>query len=344
MKHILLIMTGGTISLVQDPSSGVLYPADTELFKTYIPELYDNGIDVRLMPLTPFIDSSDMDPEIWARLAHIIYDNYSDYDGFVITHGTDTMAYTASALSFMLENLSKPVVFTGAQLPIGVVRSDARENLTTAIEIAAEQDEEGNAIVPEVTIFFDSKLYRANRCTKKNSEWFAAFKSYNYEPLAVAGVHIKYSPHLIHYSDPEKPLRLRIKTDRRVVILRLFPGISEQTVRSILDIPDLKAVILETYGSGNAPRAEWLHQALKQAVDKGIIIVNKTQCVMGAVEMGRYQTSLNLMKAGVLSGYDITTEALLAKMMYLLGEQEGDTEKVKQLLQTDLCGEVTIDI
>lgn len=342
-KSVLTIFTGGTIAMMQDPATGSLRPADLNRFREFVPELFNSSIHVDILPFSPLIDSSDMNPPIWSKLANIISDNYENYDGFVITHGTDTMAYTASALSFMLENLGKPVILTGSQLPIGVLRSDAKENLLTAIEIAAEQDEDGHAIVPEVCIFFEAKLYRGNRSTKKNSEHFAAFKSYNYEPLAVAGVHIHYFQHLIQYNDLQKPLRLRTKIDPNVAILKLFPGISEKTVRAMLNIEGLRAVVLETYGSGNAPSDEWLFEALHNAVKRGIIIVNKTQCVMGSVEMGRYETSLHLMEAGVLCGYDITTEALLTKLMYLLGENGNDNDTIKKLLQVSLCGEMTID-
>lgn len=342
-KSVLIIFTGGTISMTQNTETNALTPADINRFREFIPELFHSSIHIDMFPFDPLIDSSDMNPPIWSKLAHIIYDNYDKYDGFVITHGTDTMAYTASALSFMLENLGKPVVLTGSQLPIGVLRSDAKENLLTAIEIAAEQDEEGNAIVPEVCIFFEAKLYRGNRCTKKNAEHFAAFKSYNYEPLAIAGVHIHYFQHLIHYNDPTQPFRLRTKINQNVAILKLFPGISKQTVQAILNIENLRAVVLETYGSGNAPSDKWLFEALQDAVKRGIIIVNKTQCLMGSVEMGRYQTSLHLMEAGVLCGYDITTEALLAKLMYLLGENGNDNDTIRKLLNTNLCGEITID-
>lgn len=342
-KSVLVILTGGTISMVQDKQSNALVPADEATFRSFIPELYQSDVRIELKPFTPFIDSSDMNPHNWSRLANIIFNEYNNYDGFVILHGTDTMAYTASALSFMLDNLSKPVILTGSQLPMGLLRSDAKENLLTAIEIAAEQDEEGNSIVPEVCIFFESMLYRGNRTTKKNAEHFAAFNSYNYEPLAQAGVHIKYFPHLIHYPDLHKPLKLRTQTNQNVAILKLFPGISEATVKALLNIPNLRAVVLETYGAGNAPTDPWLYQALREATDRGIIIVNKTQCIVGSVEMGKYQTSLNLLNAGVLSGYDITTEALLTKLMYLLGENGDDTESVKELLQHDLCGEMTIE-
>lgn len=343
MSKVLLISTGGTITMVRDKSSGALVPADMETFKAYMPELFAGEIHVDIQAFHPLVDSSDVHPENWAKMAHMIYDHYDGYDGFVVLHGTDTMSYSASALSFMLENLNKPVVFTGSQLPVGVLRSDAKENLLTAIEIAAAKDENGDAIVPEVTIYFEDQLFRANRTTKRNAEHFSAFNSYNYPPLAKAGVHITYQPHLVHYSDPHLPLVLHTRYDCNVAVLKLFPGIQQQTVRAVLRIKGLKAVVLETFGAGNAPSDKWLYRELKAAVDKGIIIVNKTQCNTGSVEMGLYAVSLNLMKAGVLSGYDITTEALLTKMMYLLGEYPEQPEEVKKLLQTDLCGEVTID-
>ncbi len=342
-KTVLIIVTGGTISMVQDPKTGALRPANIDVFKKYLAELDTEEISVNIVAFDPLVDSSDVNPTNWTEMATLIYNHYNEYDGFVVLHGTDTMAFSASALSFMLENLSKPVIFTGSQIPMGVLRTDAKANLLTAIEIAAAQDEEGYAIVPEVCICFEDKLFRGNRTTKKNAEHFGAFNSYNYPALARAGVHIRYEPHLIHYGDLNKPLRLRTKIDQNVAILKLFPGISEQTVKAILNIPNLRAVVLETYGAGNAPSVAWLREALQEAIERGIIIVNKTQCNTGFVDMGQYQTSINLMEAGVLSGYDITTEALLAKMMYLLGENGENTEEVKRLLSQDLCGEMTVE-
>lgn len=343
VSKVLVILTGGTITMVRDRESGALHPADMETFKAFVPELFTSDIHIDMEAFTPLLDSSDVNPENWARMAHVVYDHYAEYDGFVILHGTDTMSYSASALSFMLENLNKPIVFTGSQLPIGTLRSDAKENLLTAIEIAAAKDEDGNPIVPEVTLFFEDKLFRGNRTTKRNAEHFSAFNSYNYPPLAKAGVHITYQPHLIHYNNPSLPLRLRVKTDQNVGVLKLFPGIQEAFVRQVLNAPGLRGLVLETFGAGNAPSSEWLYRLLHDAVKRGIIIVNKTQCNTGSVEMGLYAVSMNLLKAGVLSGYDITTEALLTKMMYLLGENPDDPETVKELLQKDLCGEVTVD-
>ena len=326
--------------MVRDKHSEALIPADMETFKAYMPELFAGDVHVDIQAFSPLLDSSNVTPECWVKMGQMIYDHYDAYDGFVVLHGTDTMSYSASALSFMLENLSKPVVFTGSQLPVGVLRSDAKENLLTAIEIAAAKDEDGNAIVPEVTIYFEDRLFRANRTTKRNAEHFSAFNSYNYPALAKAGVHITYQPHLVHYSDPQAPLRLHTQFDQNVAILKLFPGIQRSVVRALLHTRGLKGIVLETFGAGNAPTDHWLYSELKEAVDKGIIIVNKTQCNTGSVEMGLYAVSLNLLKAGVLSGYDITTEALLTKMMLLLGE---NPEQAKELICQELSGEMTVD-
>lgn len=338
---VLLIMTGGTISMVKDPKTGALRPASLDTFKHFVPEVEQAPYGVELLAFNPMIDSSDVHPADWVKMAQTIESNYDAYDGFVILHGTDTMSYSASALSFLLEDLTKPVIFTGSQLPIGVLRSDAKENLQAAIEIAAAKNDAGQAMVPEVSIYFEDRLFRANRTTKRNAEHFSAFNSYNYPPLAKVGVHITYQPTLIHYPSDGARLKVHTKMDGRVAVLKLFPGITEAVVDAILSTPDLQGVVLETYGAGNAPSCEWLYQRLSQAIQTGIIIVNKTQCNTGSVQMGLYEVSRNLLKAGVLSGHDITTEALLTKMMCLLGEYPNDKAKVIELLQQPLCGELT---
>ena len=342
--RVLLILTGGTISMVRDAATGALHPADMQTFKEFVPELFAGDIDVEMIPFEPLLDSSDLNPDNWRQMAKMVQDHYDEYDGFVILHGTDTMSYSASALSFMFDNLNKPVVFTGSQLPVGVLRSDAKENLLTSIEIAAAYDKEGQAIVPEVTVYMDGELYRGNRTTKRNAEHFSAFNSYNYPALARAGVHITYNKQFIgHFGNPARPLTVMNHFDTRVAILKLFPGITEAVVSAVLEMPDLRGVVLETFGAGNAPSHEWLYRSLSQAADRGVVIVNKTQCNTGSVAMGHYAVSMNLLKAGVLSGYDITTEALLTKMMHLLGEYPNDTERVKSVLTKNLCGELTAE-
>ncbi|MDD3079880.1 MAG: asparaginase [Paludibacter sp.] len=339
-SSVLLLFTGGTISMSEDPTTGALRPIDFNRLKEYMPELKQTGVHIKSIPFLPLIDSSDVQPDTWKKLALTIQDNYDEYDGFVVLHGTDTMAHSASALSFMLENLSKPIIFTGSQLPIGMMRSDAKENLLTSIEIATAK-ENGLAVVPEVCIFFEDTLFRGNRTTKKNAEHFNAFNSYNYPPLAKAGVHIKYYRSYIRYPEPGTGLRLKTEVNPNVAVLKLFPGITQNTVHSILNIPELKAVVLETFGTGNAPRHEWFYEELKTATEKGILIVNKSQCSTGTVEMGRYETSLNLVNAGVISGYDCTTEALIVKLMCVLGESQ-NIEEVKHKLSISISGEMTV--
>lgn len=340
--RVLLIFTGGTISMVRDPQTGALHPADLATFKAFVPELFTGNIQVDMLPFEPLIDSSDIQDHAWRKMACGVYDHYDDYDGFVILHGTDTMSYSASALSFMLKDLGKPVIFTGSQLPVGVMRSDAKENLLTAIEIAAAKQKDGSAMVPEVCLYMSDELFRGNRTTKRNVEHFAAFASYNYPSLARAGVHITYNKPLIHYPEPHTHLTLLDRIDSHVAVLKLFPCITQSVVHSLLTTKGLRGVVLETYGTGNAPSCEWLYEELREAVARGIVVVNKTQCNTGSVAMGQYAVSLNLLRAGVLSGYDITTEALLTKMMHLFGEYGNRVEDIKRLLQTPLCGELTL--
>jgi len=336
-----MIYTGGTVGMVQNQTTGTLEPFKFEQLMENLPELKRFGFDIATVQFSPPIDSSDIDPSHWELLVKIISEGYDKYDGFVVLHGTDTMSYTASALSFMLEGLSKPVILTGSQLPIGVIRTDGKENLITAAEIAAAKNVEGKPLVPEVCIFFERHLMRGNRTTKVNIENFSAFRSYNYPPLAVAGVHIKYNEHRIHYSKNTTALTPHFRMDTNVATLRIFPGITEQAVATVLSTPNLKGLVLETFGSGNAPRREWLIQQLKKAAERDIVAVNISQCPAGSVNMRHYETGQQLLSAGVLSGYDCTAEAALTKLMFLFGKGL-HAKEVRELLQQSISGEVTV--
>lgn len=338
---VLIIYTGGTIGMTQNPVTGALEPFDFNHLLDNVPELRRLGFSISTIQFDPIIDSSETEPTQWAKLVKMIDENYDKYDGFVVLHGTDTMAYTASAVSFMLENLGKPVIFTGSQLPIGMLRTDGKENLITAIEIAADKDEMGRPLVPEVCIFFENALMRGNRTSKVSSQFFNAFASPNYPLLAHVGININYDDVEIHY--PEKDMRLKphFNMDNNVVVLKLFPGISRQAVHQALNIPGLKGVVLETFGSGNAPKYDWFLAELRDAVNRGIVIVNVTQCSSGSVQMGLYSTGNTLQGIGVISGHDSTTEAALAKLMFLFGHNKSYDEVVEAMSKS-FVGEVSI--
>lgn len=325
--------------MMQDPQTGALVPFDFDNIYAHLPLLKNFGYQIDFYSFSPLIDSSNMSPDFWVKLASKIGEEYEHYDGFVVLHGSDTMAYTASALSFMFENLNKPVVLTGSQLPMGMVRSDGRENFLAAIEIAAAKDDD-TAIVPEVCIFFQNQLLRGNRATKFNAENFNAFISSNYPNLADVGVHIKYNKDRILKPNFKK-LKVHTNMDRNVGILKLFPGISEDFVRHVLMTPGLKALVLETFGSGNATTAPWFLDALKEAIEGGLLILNVTQCKAGSVEMGRYETSVDMARIGVMSGYDMTTETAVAKLMYLVG-MGLSPDRIRQVLQISIRGEMTL--
>ena len=331
---ILLVYTGGTIGMVKDFETGALKVFDFKKLLQRIPELKQLDCNIQTVSFETPIDSSNMDQSKWAKIASIVENNYDFFDGFVILHGSDTMSYSASALSFMLNNLQKPVVFTGSQLPIGDLRTDAKENLITAIQIASLK------IVKEVCLYFEYKLYRGNRTTKLSAEHFNAFSSPNYPALAESGVHLKVTKELLLPQDENEPLVVAKEMDGNVVIVKMFPGINEQVLSAIVNIPNLKGMVLETYGSGNAPSEDWFISILKNAIESGLQVVNVTQCSGGSVNMGHYETSTMLKEIGVISGADITTEAAITKMMYLLGNNTPHHD-FKVLFETALRGELS---
>lgn len=334
-KSVLLIYTGGTIGMKTDPATGVLMPFDFSQIESEVPELQKFNVRIDVHTFLPVIDSSNVQPVQWQELARLIERNYALYDGFVVLHGTDTMSYTASALSFMLRNLAKPVVFTGSQIPIGVLRTDGRENMVSAIEIAAA------GVVCEVTVFFQNMLFRANRTTKYNAEYLNAFRSDNFPPLAEAGINIVYNTDDILPASPSEPFFVDTSIDDNVLSVKVFPGLRREYFETLLSIPTLRGLILESYGSGNAPTSDWFIAAVRRAVDRGVVVLNVTQCAAGSVDMALYETGRLLLAAGVVSGRDMTFEAAITKLMALLGSDRSP-EIIKSWLKKSICGEITI--
>lgn len=338
-SRILLLYTGGTIGMIKDYDTGALKAFNFNELLQNIPELKILEHQIDTLSFGNPIDSSNMNLEYWIKIAKTIAQHYADYDGFVVLHGSDTMAYTASALSFMFENLGKPIIFTGSQLPIGDLRTDAKENLITSIQIAGLQ-KNGKPVISEVGLYFEYKLYRANRTTKINAEHFQAFASMNYEPLVESGVYLSVNYKALWKTNAKQGMKLHTNFNDEILVLKMFPGISENTVEHILSKKNLKGVILETYGSGNAPSDDWFLDILEEKIKKGLRVINVTQCIGGSVMMGQYETSVKLKKIGVVSGKDITTDAAISKLMYLLGKNLSP-KVFKTIFETSLRGEIS---
>ncbi|TXI85762.1 MAG: asparaginase [Crocinitomicaceae bacterium] len=335
---VLMIYTGGTIGMINDPKTGVLKAFDFKHLSNQIPELDRLNVKLTAISFEKPVDSSEMNPEKWAEIAQIVFENYESYDGFVILHGSDTMAFTASALSFMLQGLSKPVILTGSQLPIGTIRTDGKENLITSIEIAAAKDPAGNPRIQEVVIYFEYSLYRGNRTSKISATEFEAFSSPNYPELAVAGVSIRYQ---LEPKIEQRELSLFTAFDNRVALLKIFPGFNVEVYKSLFDFKLVKGIIIETFGAGNAPSGELFSELIQSYISEGGIVLNITQCSTGSVEQGRYETSSFFQAAGVIGGFDLTTEAAVTKMMYALGKYSNPIE-IREVLEKDLNGEMTL--
>ncbi|MFB6307233.1 MAG: asparaginase [Flavobacteriales bacterium] len=339
MKKILIIYTGGTIGMVKDENTGNLKPFDFKHILKHVPELEKFNIELEVVPFSPPIDSSAIKPEDWVKIVEIIEENYERTDGFVILHGTDTMAYTASALSFMMKGLKKSVILTGSQLPIGMIRTDGKENIITAIELASSE-KNGVPRIPEIGIYFDNRLYRGNRTHKFSAEHFNAFISSNYPQLASVGVDIKFHEDFIK-KEEKGAFQISKKLDSNIASIKLFPGIQYKNIEPIIMNPDIKGIILETFGTGNSIKEKWLFELIESAVKEGKLILNVTQCNSGPSRQGMYEISDQLEKCGVINGYDITFEAALTKMMYLFGQYES-REEIKEKLRISLKGEMTV--